>query len=390
MKKKLRTFIEARKIVQEFGLKSQKEYREWYKRTRSNDIPSNALREYKGKGWTSWGDFLGTGFVATNLRQYPSFEKARNVVRKLGLKSQKEYKDWWRKNKANDLPSQPQKTYKKQGWTSWGDFLGTGFVYAKYRKFKPFEEARQIVRKLGLKTSTEFTELSKEGKIPKDIPAWASRYYKKLGTWTSWGDFLGTGFVYAKYRKIKPFEEAQKIVSKLGFKNLKEYGEWWKKNTPKDLPANPISAYKGKGWISWGHYLGTGSVAPSLKQFKLFEESRKYVHALKFSGKEDYAKWAKSKERPSEIPTSPPRTYKGKGWTSWGDYLGTGTVATQLRQYRTFREFKIFFRKTAIEYGIKNKKEWINFVKNHKLPEDIPALPWIVYSKQNVWRRIKK
>ena len=38
------------------------------------------------------------------------------------------------------------------------------------------------------------------------------------------------------------------------------------------------------------------------------------------------------------------RTYADKGWKSWGDWLGTGTIATHLRQYRPFREARAFAR----------------------------------------------
>jgi len=456
MKKKYLPFTESRKVVKELGLKSQKEYRAWWRQNKPKDLPSNAPREYKKQGWTSWGDFLGSGFVSHQFRSYKPFEAAKKIVNTLGLKSQKEYTDWWRKNKPADLPSQPQKTYKNQGWTSWGDFLGSGFVATQFRQFKSFEEARKVVRKLGLralteyrewwkknkptdlpasppgayknkgwtswgdflgtgfvgsipkskqyisfeearefvrklgiKTNNEYVKLHQQGRIPRYIPRQPHRFYKKQGSWTSWGDFLATGFVFAKYRQFKPFEEAKEFVRKLGLKSLSDYNNWWKKNRPKDLPANANTVYTDMGWTSWGDFLGTGSVASFLKKFKSFEEARKYVSGLKLSGKGAYSKWAKSKERPSDIPASPPITFKSKGWTNWGDFLGTGMVAPQLREFKSFKDAKLFFRKLAKEYGIKNKKDWKNFVKNHELPDDIPALPWQVYSKQSILRRIK-
>ena len=77
--------------------------------------------------------------------------------------------------------------YKKQGtWKSWGDFLGTG-----YREYRPFEEAREFVRTLGLKSISEWTKYAKSGKKPEDIPSTPNGVYKDKG-WKGLRDWLGT------------------------------------------------------------------------------------------------------------------------------------------------------------------------------------------------------
>ena len=61
---------------------------------------------------------------------------------------------------------------------------------------------------------------------------------------------------------------------------------------------------------------------------------------------------------PSDIPASPDNVYKDKGWISWGDWLGTGTIAPNQRKFRKFREARIFVR----ELNLKTLAEWRAFV----------------------------
>ena len=59
-----------------------------------------------------------------------------------------------------------------------GDWLGTG----RTRQFRPYKEAREFVRKLGLKNTNEWIKYCKSGKKPKDIPWDPSKAYKKERT----------------------------------------------------------------------------------------------------------------------------------------------------------------------------------------------------------------
>ena len=61
------------------------------------------------------GDWLGTGTVAFDLRQYRSFKKARAFVHRLGLKSETEWRDYCKSGKKpNDIPANPIKTYAEE------------------------------------------------------------------------------------------------------------------------------------------------------------------------------------------------------------------------------------------------------------------------------------
>ena len=63
-----------------------------------------------------------------------------------------------------------------------------------------------------------------------------------------------------------------------------------------------------------------------------------------------------------------------------GNWLGTGTVATHLRAYKSFEEARDFVHKLKL----KGEKEWRAYCKSGQKPEDIPANPNQVY-KQEGW-----
>ena len=379
-----RDFEEARDFARSLGLESYEEWREWSQRGKKpSDIPSGPDHIYKGKGWLSWPDFLGfkEGYVAG---EYLPFEEAREYVWRLGLKSQKEWREWIRsKEKPQDIPSHPELLYKDEGWLSWGDFLGykKGHV-AKARstpKRRSFTDALGYARSLGLKSREDWLEFVKSGEKPSDIPARPDQFYKDKG-WKSWGDFLGykEGHVPGEYR---PFEEARDYVWNLGLKSREDWLAFVKSGEkPSDIPARPDQFYKDKGWKSWGDFLGykEGHVPG---EYRPFEEARDYVWNLGLKSHEDWLEFVKSGKKPSDIPADPYKFYKDKGWLSWGDFLGynKGHVA-RARSRRSFTEALGYAR----SLGLKSHEDWLEFVKSGKKPSEIPADPYKFY-KDKGW-----
>ena len=174
------------------GLKNREEWKSYYKSgQKPDDIPANPDRSYKDQGWNGYGDWLGTGTIASQDRVYKPFEDARDYARSLGLKNLEEWKSYCKSGqKPDDIPVAPHQSYKDQGWIGMGDWLGTGTVAPQDRVFRPFEDARDYARSLRLKSQGEWSPYCKSGQKPDDIPGDPSKSYKDRG-WTSWSDFLG-------------------------------------------------------------------------------------------------------------------------------------------------------------------------------------------------------
>jgi len=72
-------------------------------------------------------------------------------------------------------------------------------VQAAKRSFLPFEEAREIVRAVGLMGWEQWREWSRDCR-PADIPSAPHRTYKDEG-WVSMADWLGYGVGRAAYER---------------------------------------------------------------------------------------------------------------------------------------------------------------------------------------------
>ena len=195
MKKQFRSFTESRNLINQFGLTS---YSQWKKFIKSKDFPQNIPRypddTFKNKGWTNWGDFLGTKNIATKNIEFLDFPSARKFVRGLNLKTRIEW-DYFRKSSKRPpfIPTNPNRTYKDKGWQHFSDWIGTGkkSKKEKHEQFLSFVQSREFVRKLGLSGEQKWRVYLKSNDKPENIPSDPNAFYKK--EWTSWGDFLGTG-----------------------------------------------------------------------------------------------------------------------------------------------------------------------------------------------------
>jgi len=185
------------------------------------------------------------------------FEEAREFARGLGLRGVEEWRAWAKTGeKPKDIPASPPKVYMGQ-WAGWGDWLGTGRLRGV--GWRPFEEAREYVRSLGLRGLADWRAFATSGDKPKDIPSNPDRVYK--AEWSSMGDWLGTGNVRNADKRFRSFEEAREFVRSLGLQDYEEWCDYRKSgDRPPDIPAAPDTAY-GDKWRGYGDWLGTGRVA---------------------------------------------------------------------------------------------------------------------------------
>jgi Phage-integrase repeat unit len=318
---------------------------------------------------------LGAGLalcLRANLRR---FEDSRAFVHALGLKSHGDWVEYCKSGKKpEDIPSAPRVVYAETGWAGMGDWLGTGTISTRLRKYRPFEKARAFVHALGLKSQYDWAEYCKSGKKPDDIPATPYRTYTETG-WAGWGDWLGTGRVYR--REYRTFTEARAFVHALGLKSHGDWRDYYKSGKkPDDIPANPGRTYAETGWAGMGDWLGTGRVAPRLHQYRPFNEARAFVHALGLKSETDWRDYCRSGKKPEDIPSAPRVVYAETGWAGMGDWFGTGTVATFRREFRPFAEARGFVH----GLGLKSWQEWFDYCKSGNKPNDIPSNPNQVYA----------
>jgi hypothetical protein len=153
---------------------------------------------------------------------------------------------------------------------------------------------------------------------------------------------------------------------------------------PNDIPASPSQTYKNNGWLGMGDWLGTGRIANSRKKHRSFEEARKFVRSLRFNSGKEWHIYAKSDQRPSDIPTNPHRTYRDSGWSGMGNWLGSWTVSNALREFRPFQEARNFTR----TLNLRTWNDWVSFVKSGRLPNDIPSNPDKTY-RETGWAGMK-
>jgi hypothetical protein len=271
-----------------------------------------------------------------------------------------------------------------------GDWLGTGTVANWLRKYRPFHEARAFVRKLNLKNRAEWRayckgEIPRLGRVPADIPVIAERTYASKG-WNGMGDWLGTGAVAPTRRTFRPFTEARAFARKLKLKSESDWRAFCngelppKGRRPMDIPAHPERKYADKGWVSWGDWLGTGTVASSRRKFRPFREARAFARKLNLKSEAEWRTYCKGKlpqkaRLPEDIPAHADRTYAGRGWVSWGDWLGTGVASAVTRQFLPFREARAFVR--LLQLG--SRSEWVDFCRAG-LHHDIPRRPDRIYA----------
>ena len=344
-----RPFEEARAFAHSLNLKSENDWRRFCKGElpdkgfRPNDIPFKPERTYSSNGWNGFGDWLGTGNIAPRLREFLPFDEARKFVHSIGLNSLAEWNQFYRGNiptkgiLPSNIPSNPKRTYENQGWRGIGDWLGTHKVATHLRKYRDFKDARSFAHTLKLKSRKEWIMFCKGklphiGILPSDIPANPHKVYNNKG-WKSIGDWLGTGTVAPQLRDFRSYKLARNFVCSLKLKSCYEWRKFYtgqfpeKGKLPLDIPANPREIYKNSGWMGFGDWLGTETIAPRSRKFLIFNKAREFARSLSLRSQREWYQFCKGEipgkgTLPLDIPTTPSRTYKSKGWINFGDWLG--------------------------------------------------------------------
>jgi hypothetical protein len=316
-------FPKAQSIARGLGLQTMAAYRDAARaRALPPGLPKDPYAAYRNSGWQNSKDWLGTSHPSTHEknRMKRRFAELLPFVRSLGLRSKT---DWFRWAKSGDrpadVPANPADSYEGEGWQSWPHFLGTTNKKAGKVVYRDFNAACEWARSQGLQSQAEWKAFAASGRLPEDIPARPGHVYRHRG-WISIGDWLGKGDRHSKNRQWRDFPAARDWARAQRLRDGREWQALCRSgNLPSDIPADPRSVYRALGWQSLGDWLGTATIASAKRQFLNFEKARDVVRARCFPGKTEYEAWARSNERPSDIPALPSRTYAKTGWSCWGD-----------------------------------------------------------------------
>ena len=203
-------------------------------------------------------------------KQFRSFEDARKFVHSLKLKKGDDWRNLFKSKKLpNDLPYRPERTYENKGWQGWGNFLGTGNIHPRDKKFMSYEEAHKTIQSFHIKSSIQYRQFLKDKKIPNGLPSNPDKIFKSK--WSSWGNFLGTGIISVNIKSTNwiDFQSARKIIHTLKLKNQTAWRKYIKSGKkPDNIPSDPNIVYKNKGWKGLGDWLGTGRIANQYKKYR--------------------------------------------------------------------------------------------------------------------------
>ena len=306
-------FYIARDFVRSFNLKNQSE---WINYTKSKNkpfnIPATPERYYKGKGWISLGDWLGTN--REHKKDFLTFNEARILVRSFELKNQNDWRNWRKsKNCPNNIPSQPEIYYKNSGWISFADFIG--LIPDWDGTYLSYSQAKKTIAHLSLISRIEWNIYSKSGNKPLNIPSSPNSVYKK--DWKGWGDFLCNNNIAPQNLEFVNYEEACKIIQENGIKSFSQFQKF--KLTENfnlfNLPKAPEVVYKNHGWIGYSAFFGKKTI----EKYD-FIKAKEYVCLKKIKTLKEWQIFSK-KDRPDFIPSNPSKFYKSE-WKGWADFLG--------------------------------------------------------------------
>ena len=248
-----------------------------------------------------------------------------------------------------------------------------------FGNYRSYEEAKNYVKPLKLKSVNEWFKVVRLKKIPQDIPIAAHTYYKKIGKWTNWGDFLGDNVKTSRPVYLS-YEKAKKFLKKLKIKNQKEFGKLCRNGTiPRFIPRNPYRIYSDK---FEGIELFLGYEKKSSIKWLSYNQAKKIVRKLDIKSIKDWnIIYQKKIKKKYLIPQSPQISYK-KIWKGWFDFTGNEIVANKdlYKNKLPFKKVKEFVRLN----NINSKDEWYKL----KLPTNIPRSVDRLYKDEwNGWHK---
>lgn len=387
-------FTEARRAVRALELRGTDDWERLLKGKLNGlklpqGVPATPQAVYRGRGWRSFPDFLGPGprYPEEELGEFWDFEQCRTYARSLGLPDYRSWREYCRGDmrvtkgtRPRCLHSNPNRAFSSQ-WEGWSDFLGNSPMRAKgvHRRWLPFAEARDFVHGLGLSGEHAWRSWLRGKRYdlpprPSSIPAAPDRIYEESG-WLGWGDWVGTGTPHWSEWEYWCFDRARSFARGLRLSSSVDWRGWVKGERPglparpREVPTRPEQHYPE--WEGWQDWLGRSYVGRQPRRMP-FPQAQDFVQKLGLRSVREWRAWCRGDRqdlpaRPHRLPVSPEQAYSE--WTSWGEFLGTGTLHWSKRTVWSFRRARAFVRML----GLKGEREWRAWCAG--LRPDLPARP---------------
>ena len=349
----------------------------------TGDVPHGKIVEIEGDvpvgmklDINAFAEQIGTKiWERVGRANWRPFEAARRYVQTQGLRNAKHWAQFAKsESRPGDIPTNPHVVYRNSGWAGMGDWLGTGRLNNRNRKFRKFDLARGWVHALRLRSLADWKRLCRENGLPNDIPTNPNAVYAADG-WRGFGDWFGTGTIAPRLRTFRDFASARAYARFLCLSTQQDWATFSKsQQRPADIPVHPDRTYRDEGWRGLGDWLGTTHRSKH-QRTRFFEDARQHVRQLGLVSIRAWNALCKSGNLPIDIPRAPNAVYAGKGWISWSDWLGVSILPPRGRTYLPFVDARAYVR--ALE--LKSMAEWTKFSKSGRRPIDIPGNPNKVY-----------
>ena len=326
------SYSNAKKLVKKhqerLNLFSSTAYRAAHEWRLQHNLPLTPHVVY-AKEWKGWHDFLGT---KPYFRKWPSYEEAKNIVRKeaakAGVTGSVTYTKAVAWRERFNLPSVPYKIYKGRGWINWSEFLG------KPLEWTSLTDAKELIKKeaatQGITDAATYGK-AKEWRKKHNLPAAPDKVYKDQG-WVGWDDFFGRNKVDFKTAKkiLAKYAKEMGIVSGYSYRRERAFLE------KHNLPARPQIMYSD--WKGWPDFLGGPTRVPGRPwSWPSFEEARNkiklYGKAADITTHEKYI-YAKQWRDKHNLPAHPHQIYQ-KQWKGWAHFLGKTKKINQIKVRRS-------------------------------------------------------
>lgn len=280
--------------------------------------------------------------------KFVPFERARQIVKVLNLRTIREYDEWYAKNKPSYLPKRPDRAYKKvyKGWVHFSQ-KDTKSALKKFEKMKYFSDLQKKRSKEALK---------EVAKTKKNISAYI-KYEMKMANKRKMTLIEKEQYHLKKYRKLQkkkirksnkdtdykfvrktpksskymPYDMAVEYLKAQKLNSMPEYQQWYKINKPENLPYNPYKIYgsiKAHEFLSYEKREGL-LVVDYRALWRPFDDALIFARSLGLTTALAWDKAFLDGKLPKDIPRCPQYTYRyrpkdptwGK-WINWDHWLG--------------------------------------------------------------------